>query len=33
MVASWIAGDKMDPDEAGKKFVDENPDVVNQWLQ
>ena len=31
-VAKWIAGDKMDPDEAGQKFVEENPEKVQEWL-
>jgi glycine betaine/proline transport system substrate-binding protein len=31
LVAKWIAGDKMDPDAAGKKWVDENQDKVSSW--
>jgi glycine betaine/proline transport system substrate-binding protein len=31
-VAKAIAGDKVDPDEAAKKWVDENPDKVDAWL-
>jgi glycine betaine/proline transport system substrate-binding protein len=33
LVAKWIAGDKMDPDEAGAKWVKENPDKVNAWVK
>ena len=33
LVAKWIAGDKMDPDEAGAQWVEENRDKVDQWLQ
>ena len=32
-VAKAIAGDKVDPDEAGKKWVTDNPDKVDAWLQ
>jgi glycine betaine/proline transport system substrate-binding protein len=32
LVAKWIAGDKMDPDAAGKKWVDENQAKVQTWL-
>jgi glycine betaine/proline transport system substrate-binding protein len=32
-VAKWIAGDKVDPDEAGSKWVKENPDKVNAWVK
>jgi glycine betaine/proline transport system substrate-binding protein len=32
LVAKWIAGDKMDPEEAGKKWVTENADKVKAWL-
>jgi glycine betaine/proline transport system substrate-binding protein len=32
LVAKWIAGDKMDPDAAGKKWVDENQAKVDTWL-
>ena len=31
LVAKWIAGDKMDPDAAGKKWVEENADKVSAW--
>jgi glycine betaine/proline transport system substrate-binding protein len=31
LVAKWIAGDKMDPDAAGKKWVEENQDTVTSW--
>jgi glycine betaine/proline transport system substrate-binding protein len=30
-VAKWIAGDKMDPDAAGKKWVEENQAKVSSW--
>jgi glycine betaine/proline transport system substrate-binding protein len=33
LVAKWIAGDKQDPEEAGAKWVEENRDKVDQWLQ
>ena len=32
-VAEYIAKDKMDPDAAAKKWIDDNPDMVKQWLQ
>jgi glycine betaine/proline transport system substrate-binding protein len=32
-VAEYIAQDKMDPDAAAKKWIDANPDKVDQWLQ
>ena len=32
LVAKWIAGDKMDPDEAGRKWVTENQQKVDAWL-
>ncbi len=32
LVAKWIAGDKMDPEKAGEKWVEENPDKVNAWV-
>ena len=32
VVASYIAADGMDPEEAAKKWVDENPDKVEAWL-
>jgi glycine betaine/proline transport system substrate-binding protein len=32
-VAKAIAGDKEDPDEAGQKWVEENADKVDAWLQ
>jgi glycine betaine/proline transport system substrate-binding protein len=32
LVAKWIAGDKMDPDAAGKKWVEENRAKVDAWL-
>ncbi|MBA0126081.1 ABC transporter substrate-binding protein [Haloechinothrix sp. YIM 98757] len=31
-VASWITQDDMEPAEAGKKWVEENQDVVQTWL-
>jgi glycine betaine/proline transport system substrate-binding protein len=31
LVAKWIAGDKMDPDAAGKKWVAENQAKVSSW--
>jgi len=31
-VAKYIAEDKMDPEEAAKKWVDANPDKVKAWL-
>jgi glycine betaine/proline transport system substrate-binding protein len=33
LVAKEIAGDKVDPDEAGQKWVKENADKVDSWLQ
>ena len=32
LVAKWIAGDHMDPDEAAEKWVKANPGKVNAWL-
>ena len=32
MVAKYITADKMKPEEAAKKWVDENPDKVAGWL-
>ena len=32
VVAKYIAEDKMDPDDAAKKWVDANPDKVKAWL-
>ena len=32
-VAKAIAGDKVDPEKAGKDWVDKNADKVNAWLQ
>jgi glycine betaine/proline transport system substrate-binding protein len=32
-VARAIAGEKEDPDEAGRQWVEDNPDKVDQWLQ
>jgi glycine betaine/proline transport system substrate-binding protein len=32
LVAKWIAGDKMDPDAAGKKWVEQNQKKVQTWL-
>ncbi|MGH3994764.1 MAG: glycine betaine ABC transporter substrate-binding protein, partial [Pseudonocardiaceae bacterium] len=32
-VAKAIAGDKVDPDQAGQDWVDENRDKVDTWLQ
>ena len=32
IVAKWIAGDHMDPDTAGKKWVSQNKAKVNKWL-
>jgi len=31
-VAKWIAGDHMNPDKAGKKWVDSHASTVNKWL-
>ncbi len=31
-VAKWIAGDHMDPDKAGQKWVSMNAAKVNKWL-
>jgi glycine betaine/proline transport system substrate-binding protein len=33
IVAKYIAQDKMDPEEAAKKWVDANPDKVDAWLK
>jgi glycine betaine/proline transport system substrate-binding protein len=33
LVAKYIAEDQMDPDDAAKKWIDDNPDKVNAWLQ
>ena len=32
VVAKWIAGDHMNPDKAGAKWVAANPGKVNKWL-
>ena len=32
IVAKWIAGDHMNPDKAGKKWVAANQAKVNKWL-
>jgi glycine betaine/proline transport system substrate-binding protein len=32
-VAEYIAKDQMKPEDAAKKWIDANPDLVNQWLQ
>ena len=32
VVARWIAGDHMNPDKAGKKWVSQNAAKVNKWL-
>jgi glycine betaine/proline transport system substrate-binding protein len=32
LVASWIAGQHMDPTKAAQKWVDANMKIVNQWL-
>jgi len=32
-VAKAIAGDKVDPEEAGKKWVTDNADKVDAWVQ
>ena len=32
-VAEYIAKDGMKPEDAAKKWVDANQDLVNQWLQ
>jgi glycine betaine/proline transport system substrate-binding protein len=32
VVAKYIAKDKMSPDEAAKKWVEDNPDKVKEWL-
>ncbi len=31
-VAKAIAGDKVDPEQAGKDWVEQNPDKVQAWL-
>ena len=31
-VAKWIAGDHLNPDKAGKKWVDSHTATVNKWL-
>jgi glycine betaine/proline transport system substrate-binding protein len=33
LVAKYIAEDQMDPDEAAKKWVEDNPDKVDAWLE
>jgi glycine betaine/proline transport system substrate-binding protein len=33
LVAKAIAGDKVDPEKAGKDWVADNPDKVNAWLK
>jgi len=32
LVASYIGQDGMSPDDAAKKWIDDNPDMVNAWL-
>jgi glycine betaine/proline transport system substrate-binding protein len=32
LVAKYIAEDKMSPEDAGEKWVEENPDKVEEWL-
>ena len=32
LVSTWIARDNMTPDDAAKKWVEENPDKVDAWL-
>jgi glycine betaine/proline transport system substrate-binding protein len=32
LVAKYIANDKMSPEDAAKKWIDDNPDKVNAWL-
>jgi glycine betaine/proline transport system substrate-binding protein len=32
IVAKWIAGDHMNPDKAGQKWVKANQAKVNKWL-
>ena len=33
LVAKAIAGDKVDPEEAGADWVEDNQDKVEEWLQ
>jgi glycine betaine/proline transport system substrate-binding protein len=33
LVAKYIAQDQMDPDDAAKKWIDDNPDKVDAWLE
>jgi glycine betaine/proline transport system substrate-binding protein len=33
IVSTYIARDKMSPDEAAKKWVEDNPDKVKAWLE
>jgi glycine betaine/proline transport system substrate-binding protein len=33
LVAKWIAGDKMKPEQAAERWVKANPAVVNAWLK
>jgi glycine betaine/proline transport system substrate-binding protein len=33
LVAKYIAEDQMDPDDAAKKWIDDNPDKVDAWLK
>ena len=33
LVAKYIAEDKMSPEDAAKKWVEDNPDKVNAWMQ
>jgi glycine betaine/proline transport system substrate-binding protein len=33
LVAKYIAEDQMDPDDAAKKWIDDNPDKVDAWLE
>ena len=32
LVAKYITADKMKPEDAAKKWVDDNPDKVKAWL-
>jgi glycine betaine/proline transport system substrate-binding protein len=31
-VSTYIAQDGMDPDEAAEKWIEDNPDKVEEWL-
>jgi glycine betaine/proline transport system substrate-binding protein len=33
LVAKYIAQDQMDPDDAAKKWIDDNPDKVDAWMK